>query len=92
MSDTSTERRMELIHQARSQSYKNQSDFMNREQKEEENTFKFRLAIAGILLLLVILFDISDKSFVGISTEQVFQAIATDYGEDVAAWIATSTR
>ena len=55
-----------------------------------ENTLKFRLAIAGILLLLVILFDISEKSFVGISTEQLFQTIGMDYGTMMEQWVETA--
>ena len=134
MSEIPMKKKMELVHQVRSQYHRNQSDLMSREQilygnrkigknakstqsnagikgndsikgnddrKDNnsidsngsvnsinsvnsiegiENTLKFRLAIAGILLLLVILFDISEKSFVGISTEQLFQTIGMDYG------------
>lgn len=59
------------------------------EKKQEEpteSTFRLRLAIAGILLLLVIIFDLSGKSLAGITTQQVFRAISTDYGAVIDAW------
>ncbi len=52
-----------------------------------DNTFKIRLAIAGILVLLIILFDRSGKTFAGISTEQLFQAIETDYGTMIQIYV-----
>ena len=144
MSEIPMKKKMELVHQVRSQYHRNQSDLMSREQilygnrkiernakstqsntgikgndsikgnddrKDNnsidsngsvnsinsvnsiegiENTLKFRLAIAGILLLLVILFDISEKSFVGISTEQLFQTIGMDYGTMMEQWVETA--
>lgn len=45
-----------------------------------EDTFKIRLAIAVVLLLLVMLFDISGRNFVGIPMNALYRAIATDYG------------
>ena len=44
-----------------------------------EDTFKIRLALAGILLILVILFDVSGKSFAGIPVETLYRAMKTDY-------------
>lgn len=144
MSEIPMKKKMELVHQVRSQYHRNQSDLMSREQilygnrkigknakstqsnagikgndsikgnddrKDNnsidsngsvnsinsvnsiegiENTLKFRLALAGILLLLVILFDISEKSFVGISTEQLFQTIGMDYGTMMEQWVETA--
>lgn len=52
----------------------------------DDNTFKIRLAIAGIFLLLVILFDQTGKTFAGISVEQFYEAIALDYGEVVETY------
>lgn len=60
------------------------------EKKQEESTegtFRLRLALAGILLLLVIIFDISGKSLAGITTQQVFRAISSDYGAVIDAWV-----
>lgn len=62
------------------------------QKKQEENTegtFRLRLALAGILLLLVILFDISGKSLAGISTDQLFQSLAVDYGAALDDWVET---
>ncbi len=55
-----------------------------------DNTFKIRLALAGVLFLIVVMFDKTGKSLAGISTNQVFQAIATDYGANMEEWVETS--
>ena len=49
--------------------------------------FRLRFALAGILFLLVIIFDISDKKLAGISTEQFFRAIETDYETIAETWL-----
>lgn len=56
-----------------------------------DNTFRIRLAIAGILVLLVVIFDISDTVFMGISTKQIYDTIAMDYGADMKAIFEKST-
>lgn len=52
-----------------------------------EGTFRLRFALAGTLFLLVILFDMSGKKLAGISTEQLFKAISTDYETVVETWL-----
>lgn len=54
-----------------------------------DNTFKIRLAIAGLFVLIVILFDITDKTFAGITTGQLYDVIATDYGNRINNFIET---
>ena len=58
------------------------NDFENFESKSilGDNTFKIRLAIAVVLLTVIMLLDISNKSFAGITMERLYQAIAVDYG------------
>ncbi len=113
MSDIPVEKRLELVHQVRSQYHKNQSDLMTREQilygrstyrenagrdtsqyqetTEEEgifkdNTFGIRMALAGILLLTFILLDKTGKGFAGMTTDELAQTIASDYGTIVDTW------
>lgn len=104
MSDFSVEKKLELVQQVRSKYYQNQSDMMNREQilygrSEKENeeegifkdgTLKLRYALAAVLAATIILFDRSGQSLGGISMEEIFTAIETDYEKAIEAWIAVS--
>lgn len=53
-----------------------------------DNTVKLRYALAAVLMLLVILFDRSETTIAGVSMEQVFSVIATDYEEAIDAWVS----
>lgn len=54
-------------------------------------TFGIRLALAGVLLLTVIWMDREDKSFAGLSMEQVLSYITeVDYGTCIETWIETA--
>ena len=47
----------------------------------DSGTFKIRLALAGVLLLTVILLDRENKSFAGLSMDQVLSYVTeVDYG------------
>lgn len=51
------------------------------------SAFKLRLLLSAGLFLLLIICDISGKTFFGISTEQCFQAIAQDYESSITQWV-----
>ena len=73
--------------------YSKQVEFPAKENEDENNfpesTLRIRFALAGILFLLVIIFDLSGKKLAGISTEQFFRAVSTDYGTTVETWLET---
>ncbi len=110
MSSIPTEKKMELVHQVRSQYNQNQYDLSNRErilyghstarpqedyqdrwagyapaddqdQEPPVSTFRLRLLLALAIGIGFILLDGYDMKVAGISTEQVFEAIAVDYGD-----------
>ena len=54
-------------------------------------TFKIRLALAGVLLLSVILLDQKGKCFAGISMDQVLDYVTgVDYGACLKTWLETA--
>ncbi len=56
-----------------------------------KGTFKIRLALAGVLLLTIILLDQKGKCFAGISMNQVLQYVtAVDYGTYLETWVETA--
>lgn len=73
--------------------YSNKVKFPAKENGEDNNipesTLRIRFALAGILFLLVLIFDLSGKKLAGISTEQFFRAVSTDYGTIVETWLET---
>ena len=68
------------------------------EQTETENTvssgkgtFKIRLALAGVLLLTIILLDQKGKCFAGVSMDQVLQYVTdVDCGSYLETWVETA--
>lgn len=51
-------------------------------------TFGIRLALAGVLLLTVILLDRENKSFAGLSMDQVLSYVTeVDYGTYIETWM-----
>ena len=51
-------------------------------------TFRIRLALAGVLLLTVILLDRENKSFAGLSMDQVLSYVTeVDYGTNIETWM-----
>lgn len=51
-------------------------------------TFRIRLALAGVLLLTVILLDLENKSFAGLSMDQVLSYVTeVDYGTYIETWM-----
>ena len=96
MSDITIEKKLELMRQIRSQNERNQFDMSRREQivyeecdeeEEEFQTFPLRVLLSVALLLLIIICDMSGKSFMGIQAGQCFEAIATDYESSITAWV-----
>ena len=54
-------------------------------------TFKIRLALAGVLLLTIILLDQKGKCFAGISMDQVLHYVTdVDYGTYLETWVETA--
>ena len=57
----------------------------------DSGTFKIRLALAGVLLLTIILLDQKGKCFAGISMDQVLHYITdADYGTYLKTWVETA--
>lgn len=53
-------------------------------------TFRIRLALAGVLLLTIILLDQKGKCFAGISMDQVIHYVTdVDYGNSLKTWVET---
>ena len=51
-------------------------------------TFRIRLALAGVLLLTIILLDQKGKCFAGISMDQVLHYVTeVDYGTYIETWM-----
>lgn len=51
-------------------------------------TFRIRLALAGVLLLTVILLDRENKNFAGLSMDQVLAYVTeVDYGTYIETWM-----
>ena len=54
----------------------------------DSGTFKIRLALAGVLLLTVILLDRENKSVAGLSMDQVLSYVTeVDYGTYIETWM-----
>ena len=54
----------------------------------DSGTFKIRLALAGVLLLTVILLDRENKSVDGLSMDQVLSYVTeVDYGTYIETWM-----
>ena len=51
------------------------------------NSFPIRIMMAVGLFLLIVICDMSGKSFMGIETAQCFSAISEDYESSVTAWV-----
>ncbi|MDE6014572.1 MAG: hypothetical protein K2H41_02560 [Acetatifactor sp.] len=56
---------------------------------EPIQTFPLRALLAIVLVLLIIICDMSGKSFLGIRADQCFSAISEDYESSIAAWAET---
>lgn len=59
-----------------------------REYPEEEiQTFPLRVLLALGLFLMIIVCDMSGRSFMGIWPDQCFSAISADYESSITAWV-----
>ena len=57
----------------------------------DTGTFRIRLALAGVLLLTIILLDQKGKCFAGISMDQVLHYVTdVDYGTYLETWVETA--
>lgn len=57
----------------------------------DTGTFRIRLALAGILLVTIILLDQKGKCFAGISMDQVLHYVTdVDYGTYLETWVETA--
>lgn len=129
MEEISTEQKLQLVQQIRSQYNKNRYDMSNREQilygrtsgmaaalsygnSYQEKTFrsensvstdsepidvttseslKFRCAIAAMLFIFAVVFDLFGVKPCGLEMEQIFASIAADYQENVKEYMETVT-
>lgn len=57
------------------------------DEEEEFQTFPLRILLSVALFLLIIICDLSGKSFMGIHSEQCFSAISKDYESSITAWV-----
>ncbi len=57
---------------------------------KDSGTFRIRLALAGVLFLMILLLDQNQKSLAGISMDQIFQYVTgVDYGACLKTWVET---
>ena len=92
-----TSDREALIQQLRAQSLNDRQRFRGAENTKPESknesevpatgTFRIRLALAGVLLLSVILLDRNGKSVAGISMDQIFTQIGIDTIGEISDWL-----
>jgi len=62
------------------------------DEDDELPTFPLRALLAVALFLLMIICDMSGKSFMGIQTSICFDAIATDYESSITAWVDAASK
>lgn len=104
MDDITMEKKMKLVQQIRNQYNQNQHDLSNREQILYETStinsdegvvaaesLKLRSALAVMLLLFTILFDLMGITPAGIEMQKVFETIAADYQENITAFVDAMT-
>lgn len=63
-------------------------EFVEEDTGEEEHfsTFPLRVLIAAGLFVMIVLCDMSGKSFLGIPSSQCFSAISADYENSITKW------
>ena len=81
----------QLLQQMRRQTeIKPEQEDLSETASHSGGTFRIRLALAGVLLLTVILLDREKKCFAGISMDQIFQYVTgVDYGAGLKTWVET---
>ena len=67
--------------------YFNHTDDNEAEGIFKDDTLKLRYALAAVLFVLIILFDVNGKNLAGISMDRLFAAIETDYEDSLNNWI-----
>ncbi len=104
MEEISTEQKLQLVQQIRNQHQSNQYDMYHRERvlydkmpgavaESDANTGgmeyrRFRGAIAALLFIFTIVFDLFGVQPFGYAMEEVFGVIAVDYREEVETFAA----
>lgn len=91
MSEISTEQKLQLIQQVRSQYQENKCSlssreqilYGNREEKQLHSTFGLRFLAALFLCAAVIFMEQNQTEIAGITAEQVYQAISADFEEEI---------
>ena len=84
--------REELLQQMRRQAErKPEQEDSGNTVSSDTGTFRIRLALAGVLLLTIILLDQKGKCFAGISMDQVLHYVTgVDYGNALKTWVETA--
>ena len=82
----------QLLQQMRRQTeIKPEQEDLSETASHSGGTFWIRLALAGVLLLTIILLDQKGKCFAGISMDQVLHYITdADYGTYLKTWVETA--
>lgn len=79
----------QLLQQMRRQTeIRPEQEESSRSGNSHTGTFRIRLALAGVLLLTVILLDRENKSFAGLSMDQVLSYVTeVDYRTYIETWM-----
>lgn len=65
----------------------------DREEKQgifKDDTFIIRFAIATVFFVLVLFWDLTDKTFMGTTVENLYQAVKFDFGKVIEFWVITA--
>lgn len=66
-----------------------ENEMTDLDEGEPVQTFPLRSLLAVALFLLIIICDMSGRSFFGIRAEQCFSAISADYESSITTWVET---
>lgn len=82
-------RREQILYGKTSEPVANPIPYYSVESNEEEElpTFPLRTLLAIAIFLMIIICDMSGKSFLGMQTTECFEAIAKDYESSITAWV-----
>lgn len=66
--------------------------YVDDNEEEGLQTFPLRILLSLGLFLLIIIGDISGRSFMGINAKQCFEAIAVDYESSITEWVDAASK
>ena len=104
MNDVTTEQKLQLVQQIRAKYNENRYDMYNREQilygraaqnhqrpesSKMPSSFRFRLLLSVILVVLLYAMDVNEISLAGITTEKIAEMISADYENRIDEWVAS---